>query len=321
MRPEKPEKEQIEPTFDISYKIFCERIIRQRLLVNQEVLRMGQLRKAFVELVKANEGLDASNYRQDMLKKRLARDFPQLVFHIPTKRNICELVFAETLSTIDITKVSSALGTSVCSALIGIHTFSGCDSTSAFYGKGKMTFSVACEKGEYLKAFKSLGTHFNLEQSTFALLCQYVCHLYDQPAADNVNEARYKAFCMASSALPEICIPPTTDALQQHCKRANYQAAIMRSCRKQKISAPSPAGYGWQIEDGTLHITWMTRNPAPDSVLHVIHCGCKGACETGRCSCFSAGLCCTDLCRCCNCANTKDTEQLEDNCPDTDSED
>ena len=52
-----------EPTFDVSYKIFCERIIRQRLLVNQEVLRMGHLRKAFIELVKANEGLDASNYR------------------------------------------------------------------------------------------------------------------------------------------------------------------------------------------------------------------------------------------------------------------
>ena len=43
----------------------------------------------------------------------------------------------------------------------------------------------------------------------------------------------------------------------------------MRSCLKQNISAPSPAGYGWQIEDGNLHVTWMTRNPAPDSVLHV----------------------------------------------------
>lgn len=52
-----------EPTFDVSYKIFCERITRQRLIVNQEVLRMVQLRKAFIELVKANEGLDASNYR------------------------------------------------------------------------------------------------------------------------------------------------------------------------------------------------------------------------------------------------------------------
>ena len=34
-----------------------------------------------------------------MLKRRLTREFPQLVFHIPTKLNICKLVFAETLST------------------------------------------------------------------------------------------------------------------------------------------------------------------------------------------------------------------------------
>lgn len=53
---------------------------------------------------------------------------------------------------IDLAKVSSALGTTVCLALIGIHTFSGCDSTSAFYGKGKRkAFSVACEKEEIPK--------------------------------------------------------------------------------------------------------------------------------------------------------------------------
>lgn len=33
------------------------------------------------------------------MKRRLTRDFPQLVFHTPTKRNTSELVFAETLST------------------------------------------------------------------------------------------------------------------------------------------------------------------------------------------------------------------------------
>ncbi|KAI4825615.1 hypothetical protein KUCAC02_021295 [Chaenocephalus aceratus] len=91
LRPDKPETEQDEPMFDASYKLFCDRIIRQRLLVNNEVLRMGQLRKAFIDMVKANEGVDASNYRQDLLKKRLAQDFPQLAFHMPTKRNVCEL--------------------------------------------------------------------------------------------------------------------------------------------------------------------------------------------------------------------------------------
>ncbi|KAL2095589.1 hypothetical protein ACEWY4_007737 [Coilia grayii] len=96
-KPARPEKEQNEPMFDVSYNLFCERIIRQRLLVNQEVLKMDQLRKTFIELVKSSEGLDASNYRQDTLKKRLTCDFPQLVFHTPAKRNICELVFAETV--------------------------------------------------------------------------------------------------------------------------------------------------------------------------------------------------------------------------------
>ncbi|XP_041966359.1 uncharacterized protein LOC121724080 [Alosa sapidissima] len=80
-RPAKAIKEQNEPMFDSSYRVFCERIIRQRLLINKEVLRMGQLRKAFIDLVKENEDIDASNYRLDMLKKRLTRDFPQLVFH------------------------------------------------------------------------------------------------------------------------------------------------------------------------------------------------------------------------------------------------
>ena len=37
--------------------------------------------------------------RLDTLKKRLSDDFPQLIFHTPTKRNTSELVFAETLST------------------------------------------------------------------------------------------------------------------------------------------------------------------------------------------------------------------------------
>lgn len=67
----------------------------------------------------------------------------------------------------DLAKVSSALGTSVCSALIGIHTFSGCDSTSAFYGKGKR------KTKQYLTAFTNLGSSFNLDQSTFELLCKY----------------------------------------------------------------------------------------------------------------------------------------------------
>ncbi|XP_061915901.1 uncharacterized protein LOC133658193 [Entelurus aequoreus] len=225
---------------------------------------------------------------------------------------------------IDVAKVAAALGNSVCSALIGIHTFTGCDSTSAFHGKGKRkTFSLACQKDEYLTAFSNLGSSFNLDQSTFKTLSKYVCHLYGQASAKDVNDARYKAFCMASSALPELSIPPTSDALHQHCKRANYQAAVMRHSLTGMMCAPSPIGNGWYIEDGELTVRWMTRNPAPDSVLQVVHCGCKTSkCETERCSCMSAKMSCTDLCHCQNCGNvSKETEERGAWDDDTDESD
>ncbi|XP_061905474.1 uncharacterized protein LOC133651529 isoform X2 [Entelurus aequoreus] len=56
-----------EPTFDASYNIFCERIIRQRIIVNQEA---------------------------GSIKEKADWTFPNWCF----KRNICELDFVETLS-------------------------------------------------------------------------------------------------------------------------------------------------------------------------------------------------------------------------------
>ncbi|XP_061908298.1 uncharacterized protein LOC133653234 [Entelurus aequoreus] len=92
--------EQIQPFAD-SYNLFCDQVIRQRIIIDKEVLRMDKLRKLFVDTVKKHEDLDASGYRRDKLKRRLVRDFPQLVFHCPPQRNVSEMVFVETLSLAD----------------------------------------------------------------------------------------------------------------------------------------------------------------------------------------------------------------------------
>jgi len=39
---------------------------------------------------------------------------------------------------IDIGTLCSAIGPNVCTALIGLHTFTGCDTVNAFAGKGKL---------------------------------------------------------------------------------------------------------------------------------------------------------------------------------------
>eukprot|EP00795_Rhopilema_esculentum_P008785 gene8785-14815_t len=58
--------------------------------------------------------------------------------------------------------------------------------------------------------------------------------------------------------------------------------------------------------------------PAPQSVLELIKCGCKGRCK-GRenCSCLKNGLSCTELCKCADCENIKDFAADEET--DTDS--
>ena len=47
----------------------------------------------------------------------------------------------------NLSKVSKSLGTDVCTALLGLHAFTGCDSVSAFAGKGKVSaFKLMCKQ-------------------------------------------------------------------------------------------------------------------------------------------------------------------------------
>ena len=40
---------------------------------------------------------------------------------------------------VDVQKIAAAVGHNVCSALPGMHSFTGCDTVSAFGGKGKVS--------------------------------------------------------------------------------------------------------------------------------------------------------------------------------------
>ena len=198
---------------------------------------------------------------------------------------------------LDLKKVASHLGQSICSSLIGVHIFTGCDSTSAFYGKGKKKhFDLACKHEAFLSAFKDLGTSLDLRESTMKALEKFVCHMYGQHKANDVNDARYKVFCLGTTTPLEKTIP--TIALKEHCKHVNHQAAIWKRTLQRRMSMPSPAGHGWHMENGELKITWMTQPPAPESIRVVVNCGCKnGKCDNRRCSCVDAQLACTDCVR------------------------
>ena len=203
-------------------------------------------------------------------------------------------------------EIAGTLSPEKCRALVGLHTFTGCDSVSAFYGKGKKkAFSVAMEEKSFVETFCSLGEHFDMSANLLDRLQRFVCKLYGVDLS-SVNEARYNIFCVSPKSL-EHSLPPTKDALEQHSLRANYQAAIYRRALSQWISAPTPAGRGWTVSDKEISLCWMTKDPAPKDALQLIHCGCKsGQCSTNRCSCKSSKLPCTELCRCSNCSSQPD---------------
>ena len=96
---------------------------------------------------------------------------------------------------INLKKVEEVIGPQTCQALVGLHTFTGCDSTSSFYGKGKKkTFRLLEDNGEFLEAFIELGKEFSVQESTFLKLEQFVCYLYGYQSSTKVNEVRYKVF-------------------------------------------------------------------------------------------------------------------------------
>ena len=197
---------------------------------------------------------------------------------------------------VDIGEISNNLGKELCAALPGLHAFTGCDTTSAFVGKGKKKGLDLLEKSETaLAAMQKLGESFEVSDSLIKLCQDFVCALYGGQK-DTVNELRYLLFCTKS--MQDYQLPPTLDALRKHVSRANYQCAIWKRALLPQPSVPSPVGKGWKITEDGLSVDWMYLLPAPLAVLELLSCRCNSSCSNNRCSCFANKLLCTDACYC-----------------------
>ena len=94
-----------------------------------------------------------------------------------------------------------------------------------------------------LQSFAHIGAEFEFDESILPSLETFVCKWYGHSLTD-IKQARYRAFCLNQSMHG---IPPTLDALRQHCKRTAYQVCIYRRAMQQYINPPSPIGYGWKV--------------------------------------------------------------------------
>ena len=78
--------------------------------------------------------------------------------------------------------------------LIGFHSITGTDYTSAFFRKGKKRcWSVMQSDNPFIQTITVLGSSWNIDQNLQCLLEEYVCSLYGEKKL-SVNEVRFYIF-------------------------------------------------------------------------------------------------------------------------------
>ena len=188
-------------------------------------------------------------------------------------------------------------------ALIGLHAFTGCDSISAFAGKGKIKAVKLLEKyPEFIHCFQELGKSWIVTDDLVDQCEKFVCLLYGKMISD-VDELRYQIFCAKGGKVDPSALPPCKTTLILHIKRANYQACVWRRAVVANPNLPPPDQHGWIIDANDLTVQWLGSRPAPDEVLELLSCLCKRACKIEECICMQAELKCTELCSNVKCDN------------------
>lgn len=117
---------------------------------------------------------------------------------------------------IDIEKLNSAIGKNVANALVGLHAFTGCDTVSAFSGKGKVNpFKLLSKNERYVDTFSDIGAQLNLREETFLAVEEFTCQMYARGTKiRRVNKLRYDIFRSKKGKIDSAQLPPCENSLR-----------------------------------------------------------------------------------------------------------
>ena len=80
---------------------------------------------------------------------------------------------------ISIRTVVRTIGQNLCSSLLGMHAYTGCDTLSAKSGRGKISpLRIVKEHKAFQDMFKLLGTDWELSDNLFKKLQELICRIY-----------------------------------------------------------------------------------------------------------------------------------------------
>ena len=198
----------------------------------------------------------------------------------------------------DIKVMKKLLGYDVCSSLLFLHAFTGCDTTSAVFGIGKKSALHKVLKGD--SVLKSCAKMFSTPKKNIAEIedagCKAMVALFGGKPGDNLSAMRYSSLCQkvgsAKSFVTPERLPPTSSATKYHALRSYLQVMLWMD----NGEAMDTTEWGWELQNNSLVPVMMDTLPAPETLLKIIHCNCSGGCSTPRCTCKRHGLICSRVC-------------------------
>ena len=164
---------------------------------------------------------------------------------------------------LNLTEIAKHYGDPMCSSMMALHVFTGCDFTSCFKGNGKVkALKILLKSPGFRRLFHELGTSWNKAEDLLQEAEKFVCAMYGKPKVTSVDKLR---FLLLKAKLGEDVslkpkqdidfskMPPPAVCLLEHLKRVNYVVRIWRQATNAIIEIPKPYdNHGWTKEGEPL---------------------------------------------------------------------
>ena len=198
--------------------------------------------------------------------------------------------------------------------LLFLHSFSGCDTTSATFSKGKGSWTKAIKSSTPMKnASNIISNKLSSQDEVGAAAVKAFEVIYGGKVGQGLTKLRYtKYMAMTCKGIisPEK-LPPTNHVAYYHGLRAHYQAIVWMSLRDE--CQLNPQDWGWEVVRNMLSPIISNLEIAPANLNNVIRCNCstssKNPCSSKICSCKKFGISCVASCGNCrgeDCCNVKE---------------
>jgi hypothetical protein len=204
---------------------------------------------------------------------------------------------------LDINATCTDLGPK-CLQLLGIHTLSGCGTTSYPYAKGKISALNTLLAGNFPGLADVLGEVGTAQVDLMEAAKPFFIALYGQLPGTSMESARFTLFTKKKKSPKVMALPPKSTNLLQHVLQAHLQVMLWKAADHQAPPDESAdiTHFGWEIRDGIPVPLIAQGDPAPPELIDVIQCQCRAQgkkCSTeAKCGCHKEHLSCTSYCNC-----------------------